>query len=183
MEDLGVLNVEENLKRFLLILLVALSVSTFSQLASWSRRIPYTLLLVIAGLALAFAEVRLVELSPELILLVFLPPLLFQAAWNLEWKNLKRDWIPVTLFAVIGVIISVAGTTIALVHFAGASLAVALLLGASLSATDPVSVVALFHELGASKRLSTLVDGESLFNDGVAVVAFGLLVHYSQGDA
>lgn len=183
MEDLGVLNIEENLKRFLLVLLVALSVSTFSQLALWSRRIPYTLLLVIVGLALAFAEVRLVELSPELILLVFLPPLLFQAAWNLEWKHLKRDWIPITLFAVMGVVISVIGTAVVLVHFAGASLAVALLLGASLSATDPVSVVALFRELGASKRLSTLVDGESLFNDGVAVVAFGLLVGYSQGDA
>jgi len=182
-EDLGVLDIEESLKRFLLVLLVALSVSTFSQLSSWFRRIPYTLLLVIVGLALAFAEVRLVELSPELILLVFLPPLLFQAAWDLEWENLKRDWLPVTLFAVIGVAISVAGTAVALVQFAGTSLAVALLLGASLSATDPVSVVALFRELGASKRLSTIVEGESLFNDGVAVVAFGLLVGFSQGDA
>lgn len=182
MEELGVLSIEDSLKRFLLVLLVALSVSTFSQLSSWFRRIPYTLLLVIVGLILAYAEVRLVELSPELILLVFLPPLLFQAAWDLEWVNLKRDWLPVALFAVIGVGISVAGTAFALVQFAGTSLAVALLLGASLSATDPVSVVALFRELGASKRLSTLVEGESLFNDGVAVVAFGLLVGFSQGD-
>ncbi|MBC7880033.1 MAG: sodium:proton antiporter, partial [Anaerolineae bacterium] len=68
MEDLGVLDIDESLKRFLLVLLVALSVSTFSQLSPWFRRIPYTLLLVIVGLALAFAEVRLVELSPELIL-------------------------------------------------------------------------------------------------------------------
>ena len=58
----------------------------------------------------------------------------------------------------------------------GLSLPIALLIGASLSATDPVSVIALFRELGASQRLTLLMEGESLFNDGVAVVAFGLLV-------
>ena len=128
------------------------------------------------GLGLAFVDIRLVNLSPELILEIFLPPLLFEAAWNIRWRSLKDSLVPVTLFAVIGVIISVLGMAWALSTFTTFSLATALLVGASLSATDPVSVVALFRELGASKRLTILMEGESLFNDGVAVVAFVLLV-------
>lgn len=75
------------------------------------------------------------------------------------------------------------GIGLALNYFAGMALPIALLVGASLAATDPVSVIALFRELGASKRLTTLMEGESLFNDGVAVVAFGLLVGIPLGIA
>ncbi|WP_017720523.1 Na+/H+ antiporter [Kamptonema formosum] len=177
----GELLIEENLKKFLLVLLVSLSVATLSQSFTWFRKIPYTLLLVIVGLCLAFVDVRLVNLSPELILLIFLPPLLFEAAWNLEWSNLKRDLIPIGLYAVVGVIISVTGVAFGLKSLPGISLATALLVGASVSATDPVSVIALFRELGVEKRLSTLMEGESLFNDGIAVVAFSLLVGISAG--
>lgn len=74
--------IEENFKQFLLVLSVSLSVGTLPQVFSWFRQIPYTLLLVIAGLGLALVDVRLVNLSPELILAIFLPPLLFEAAWN-----------------------------------------------------------------------------------------------------
>jgi len=77
----------------------------------------------------------------------------------------------------------VIGIGLALNYFAGMALPIALLVGASLAATDPVSVIALFRELGASKRLTTLMEGESLFNDGVAVVAFGLLVGIPLGIA
>ncbi|WP_445300232.1 MULTISPECIES: hypothetical protein [unclassified Microcoleus] len=72
--------IEGNLKQFLLVLLVSLSVAVLPQIWGWLRQIPYTLLLVIVGLGLAFIDVRLVSLSPELILLIFLPPLLFEAA-------------------------------------------------------------------------------------------------------
>ncbi|MTJ53730.1 Na+/H+ antiporter [Anabaena sp. UHCC 0253] len=168
--------IEEQLKQFLLVLSVSLGVATLPQVFSWFRRIPYTLLLVIVGLGLAFVNVRLVNLSPELILMIFLPPLLFEAAWNLKWSDLKQDLVPICLYAVIGVVISIAGVALGLNQFAGLELSIALLVGASLSATDPVSVTALFRELGASKRLTTLMEGESLFNDGMAVVAFGLLV-------
>ncbi len=175
--------IEEKLKQFLLVLSIALSVAILSQVFSWLRRIPYTLLLVVVGLGLALADVQLIELSPELILLIFLPPLLFEASWNLEWTRLKQDLIPISLYASLGVFISIAGVAIGLNQFVGFSLTTALLIGASLSATDPVSVTALFRSLGVGKRLTTLMEGESLFNDGVAVVAFGFLVAFSQGTA
>ncbi|KAF3886978.1 MULTISPECIES: cation:proton antiporter [Nostocales] len=172
-----------NLTQFLLVLAVSLSVATLPQIFSWFRQIPYTLLLVIVGLGLAFADIRLVNLSPELILLIFLPPLLFEAAWNLKWSDLKRDLLPICLYAVVGVVIAIAGVAIGLNQFAGLSLSTALLIGASLSATDPVSVTALFRELGVPNRLTTLMEGESLFNDGMAVVAFTFLVGLSLGNA
>ena len=173
--------IEENLRQFLLVLSVSLGVATLSRVVSWLRNIPYTLLLLLVGLGLAVLDVRLVNLSPELILFIFLPPLLFEAAWNIKWENLKRDWVPIVLYAIIGVVICVGGLFWGLVYVAGASLATALLVGASLSATDPVSVVALFRELGVNKRLTTLMEGESLFNDGVAVVAFNLLLGIALG--
>ncbi len=168
--------IEDNLKQFLLVLSVSLSVATLPQIVSWLRQIPYTLLLVIVGLGLAFVDVRLVDLSPELILFIFLPPLLFEAAWNLKWSNLKQDLVPICLYAIAGVIISIVGIALGLDRFTGLKLTTALLVGASLSATDPVSVTALFRELGVGSRLTTLMEGESLFNDGMAVVAFSFLV-------
>jgi CPA1 family monovalent cation:H+ antiporter len=179
--SLGEVAIEANLKQFLLVLSVSLSVATLPQIFSWFRHIPYTLLLVIVGLGLALLDVRLVNLSPGLILSIFLPPLLFEAAWNLQWSKLKRDLIPICLFAIVGVLISIAGVAFGLHQLAGLSLTTALLVGASLSATDPVSVTALFRELGVEKRLSVLMGGESLFNDGVAVVAFSFLVAFALG--
>jgi CPA1 family monovalent cation:H+ antiporter len=173
--------IKQNLEQFLIVLSVSLSVATISRIVSWVRQIPYTLLLVIVGLILAFIDIKLINLSPELILEIFLPPLLFEAAWNVRWRNLKENWFPITLFAIFGVIISVVGIAFTLNQFTALSLMTALLVGASLSTTDPVSVVALFREVGAGKQLSTLMEGESLFNDGVAVVAFVLLVEIIQG--
>ena len=174
-------NIEANLRQFCLVLSVSLGVATLSRVFSVLRNIPYTLLLLLVGLGLAILDVRLISLSPELILFIFLPPLLFEAAWNLNWKNLKQNIVPVLLYAVLGVVICVVGLVTGLQSLAGVSLATALLIGASLSATDPVSVVALFRELGVDKRLTTVMEGESLFNDGVAVVAFNLLLGLALG--
>lgn len=168
--------IKENLEQFLIVLSVSLGVATLSQISSFFRQIPYTLLLVIVGLGLAFVDIRLVNLSPELILEIFLPPLLFEAAWNVRWRNLKENLIPITLLAIAGVVISVVGIGFTLNYFTALSLPIALLVGAGLAATDPVSVIALFRELGVGERLTVLMEGESLFNDGVAVVAFSLLV-------
>jgi monovalent cation:H+ antiporter, CPA1 family len=174
-------SIEANLRQFCLVLSVSLGVATLSRMFSVLRNIPYTLLLLLVGLGLAVLDVRLINLSPQLILFIFLPPLLFEAAWNLNWKSLKQYSVPITLYAILGVIICVGSLVFGLQMFAGASLATALLVGASLSATDPVSVVALFRELGVDKKLTTLMEGESLFNDGVAVVAFNLLLGIALG--
>lgn len=177
------ISIEDNLKQFLLVLSISLSVATLPRICSWFRQIPYTLMLVIVGLGLAFIDVRLVNLSPELILSIFLPPLLFEAAWNLKWAELKQELVPVCLYAILGVVISIGVMALGLNQLTGLSLTTALLIGASLSATDPVSVIALFRELGVGSRLSTVMEGESLFNDGMAVVAFGFLVALPLGNA
>ncbi|MBR8832433.1 MAG: Na(+)/H(+) antiporter ApNhaP [Chroococcopsis gigantea SAG 12.99] len=173
--------IKQNLEQFLIVLSVSLSVATVSRIFSWFRQIPYTLLLVIVGLGLAFVDIRLINLSPELILEIFLPPLLFEASWNTRWRDLKANWLPVSLFAVVGVIISIFGVGVALRELTTLPLVTALLVGASVSSTDPVAVVALFRDIGAPKRLTVLMEGESLFNDGVAVVAFVLLVEVPLG--
>lgn len=180
---IGEITIKENLKQFLLALSVALSVATLPQIFSWFRHIPYTLLLVMVGLILALVDIRPVNLSPGLILLIFLPPLLFETAWNFKWADLKRDLVPICWYAVIGVVISIAGVAVGLNQLAGIPLTTALLIGSCLSATDPISIIALFRDMGTSKRLRTLMEGESLLNDGMAVVAFGFLITFALGTA
>lgn len=87
------------MEQFLIVLSVSLTVATISRFFSWFRQIPYTLLLVIVGLGLAFVNIRLIDLSPELILEIFLPPLLFEAAWNIKWDELKKEFSPCDSFS------------------------------------------------------------------------------------
>ncbi|WP_254721939.1 cation:proton antiporter [Kovacikia minuta] len=168
--------IEEDLKQFLIILLVALSAAILPKIFTVLRQVPYTLLLVIVGLGLALVDVRLLNLSPGLILMVFLPPLLFEAAWNTRWSEFRREMLPSGLYAVGGVILSIAAVGWALHRFAGVPWMTALLVGACLSATDSAAVLGLFREVGAGQRLTTLLEGESLLNDGASIVAFGVLV-------
>jgi CPA1 family monovalent cation:H+ antiporter len=121
-------SIEANLRQFCLVLSVSLGVATLSRVFSLLRNIPYTLLLLLVGLGLAVLDVRLINLSPELILFIFLPPLLFEAAWNLSWKNLKQYAVPISLYAIVGVIICVGSLVVGLQVWAGASLATALLI-------------------------------------------------------
>ncbi|MGI0484180.1 cation:proton antiporter [Pantanalinema rosaneae CENA516] len=175
------IGIEESLKQFLLVISAALGVATLSQVVPWLRRFPYTLMLVITGMGLALLNVRFFTPSPELILWIFLPPLLFEASWNLNWQDLKRDLPPISLYVTLGVGITIAGIALPLHWWAGIGLPVALLIGACLAATDPVSVSALLRELGAPPRLKALVEGESMFNDGTAVVAFSLVLGIAMG--
>ncbi len=140
-------------------------------------RIPYTVALVLAGLIVGLTpELGGVNLTPELILTIFLPLLLFDGAYNLPAHRLRRNLAPVALLAVPGVLLST-GATAAIVHWAlGLSWPVALLFGTLIAATDPVAVLALFRQLGAPHRLATIVEGESLFNDGMAFVLFQIVL-------
>ncbi len=173
--------IEENLQQFLLIISAALVVATLSQIVPWLRQLPYTLMLVITGMGLALLDIHFFTPSPALILWIFLPPLLFEASWNLNWQDLKRDLVPIAIYVTIGVAITIVAIALPLNHWSGISLPVALLIGACLAATDPVSVSALLKELGAPPRLKALVEGESMFNDGTAVVAFALMLGIAQG--
>ncbi len=139
-------------------------------------RLPYTVALVVAGLVLAFRGGLHLELTPGLVLGLFVPPLIFEAAFHLQLKDLKVDLKPIVAMAVPGVLIST-GIIAAVLVIAGVlPLPAALIFGALISATDPVAVVATFRSVGAPKRLMTLVEGESLFNDGTAVVIFHIML-------
>lgn len=171
--------IEKDLKQFLVILLIALGAASLPKIFASLRQVPYTLLLVIVGLGLALLDVRLLELSPGMILMLFLPPLLFEAGWNMRWSELRQESLSCGLYAIGGVLISITGVGWTLHELMGVSWMPALLVGSCLAATDSAAVLALFKELGAKKRLRTLLEGESLFNDGASVVAYGVLVELS----
>jgi len=140
-------------------------------------RIPYSIALVVVGLVMGvFRILPAVAMTPDLILLVFLPALLFEASWNLRLSDLKNCAKPVIAFATAGVLISTVVIGFILKSFGCFELSVGLLFGAMVSATDPISVIALFKKVGVEKRLTTILEGESLLNDGTAVVLFNLLL-------
>ena len=109
-------------------------------------------------------------------LYVFLPALIFEAAWQLNFRIMRRAWRPIVLLAFPGVVVT-AAIVAAVVHFLGGlALGGALLLGAVLSATDPVAVVAIFRKLNVPAALATIVESEALLNDAVAVVLYRAVV-------
>lgn len=139
-------------------------------------RIPYTVALVIVGLLITFQSTFTFELTPELILALFVPPLVFEAAFHLNIQELRRNLPAILLLAIPGVILTMFIIGGLLVFSIKLSLPIALLFGALIAATDPVAVIALFRTLGVPKRLSALIEGESLFNDGTAIVLFNLML-------
>ena len=128
------------------------------------------------GLLITFQSPIKIELTPELILALFVPPLVFEAAFHLNLMDLRRNLPAILLLAVPGVILTTFIVGGMLVLGINLSLPIALVFGALIAATDPVSVVALFRTLGVPKRLSVLIEGESLFNDGTAIVLFNLML-------
>lgn len=137
-------------------------------------RIPYTVALVVVGLLITFQSTFKFELTRELILALFVPPLLFEAAFHLSFQELRRNLPAILLLAVPGVILTTFIIGGLLVFGIRLRLPTALVFGALIAATDPVAVVALFRTLGVPKRLTALIEGESLFNDGTAIVLFNL---------
>jgi Na+:H+ antiporter len=155
-----------------LLLLIASAVAVLAR----RLRIPYTVGLVLIGLALSLLISTRIQISPQIILALLVPPLIFEAAFHLRWEDLRRDFWLILLLAIPGVILTTlfVGGVIAL--GTGLAIQAALVLGAIVSATDPVAVVALFRRLGVPRRLQVLLEGESLFNDGTAIVMFNLMI-------
>ena len=123
-------------------------------------RVPYTVGLVIIGLVLAFRGQVDVQISPNLILALLVPPLIFEAAFHLNYNDLRRNLAQILILAVPGVVLTTLITGGIVAWGAGLALPLALVFGALVSATDPVSVVALFRTMGVPKRLQVLLEGE-----------------------
>ena len=147
-------------------------------------RLPYTVGLVLTGVGLTLLRMGGgAVLTPRLIFEAFLPPLLFEAALSLHWRDLRRDGLPVMVLPPLGVAVSAAVVTLGMAHLAHWPLRAALLFGVLIAATDPVSVIATFKENEILGRVRLLVEAESLFNDGVAAVFFALALAIASGQA
>ena len=145
-------------------------------------KIPYTIGLVIAGIALSFLPFRdSVGLSKELIFVSFLPVLVFEASFYIRWKELKENFAVVLTLATVGVIFSAAITATGMHYLIGWEWPIAMVFGILITATDPVAVIATFKETGVQGRLKLLVEAESLFNDGTAAVGFGIAITLAMG--
>jgi CPA1 family monovalent cation:H+ antiporter len=117
------------------------------------------------------------------VLFLFLPTLIFESAYNLDVRKLLQNLAPILALAIPGLLVSTVLIGAIMTFGWGMAWLVALLLGAMISATDPVAVIAIFKDVGAPKRLLTLVEGESLFNDATAIVVFGLILSLMHGAA
>ena len=154
-------------------------------------RLPYTVGLVLAGLILGWGHFfPAPELNKSLLFSIFLPGLIFEAAFHLDFQEFWRNRITITALAVPGVVASTVLTAVALAPLAsslgfmpGFSWHYALVFGALISATDPVAVLSLFRKFGIPRRLSVLIEGESLLNDGTGIVFFTLSLSILAGGA
>src|SRR5215471_2279899 len=144
-------------------------------------RLPYTVGLVIVGAALSISKINVgAVLTRDFIFDVILPPLLFEAAIALHWKDLRADLVPVVVLSALGTVVSVAVVAAGMVFLLHWPPSSALIFGALIAATDPVAVIAMFKDNGVAGRLRLLVESESLFNDGVAALLFTLAVTWEQ---
>lgn len=166
---------------FLIWLLIAASV--IAVLAA-RLRIPYTVALVIGGLVLGTVRLPIVEtlvknqpdwLTPNIVLVIFLPALLFDGSLRLQVRQLRENALPIGLLATAGVLAATLVTGFAAHWLLNLPLLVALVFGAITAATDPISVLSIFKEMAVPRQLSIVVEGESLFNDGTAAALFTVL--------
>jgi CPA1 family monovalent cation:H+ antiporter len=157
----------------LILLLLATSVAL--ALAADRVRLPYPIVLVLGGIALAFTPVPRLELPPETVLLVFLPPLLFSAAWLTSWRDFRIHLRTISLLA-IGLVIATTCGVAVVAHALIPDMpwSVAFVLGAIVSPPDAVAATSVMQRLRVPARLVTILEGESLVNDATGLVAYQL---------
>src|SRR5918996_1598582 len=161
----------------LLLLVLMVAVGGLSVLAG-TIGVPYPILLVLGGLVLGFLPaVPPAELPPDLVLVLFLPPLLYQAAFFSSPRDLRADARTITLLAV-GLVLATMSAVAAAAHtlVGGLPWAAAFMLGAIVSPTDPLAATTILRRLGVPRRMVTVLEGESLVNDATALVAYRLAV-------
>ena len=163
--------------------------------------VPYTVLLAVVGFILGFIEIvvdpvgvggilgdflhslKNFKITSDAVMFVFLPALIFISGLSIDAHRLLDDLGPILFLAVAGLLISTVFIGYSIWIVSGMSILVCLLLGAIVSATDPVAVVSIFEDLHVPKRLAILVEGESLFNDATAIVLFSILSLMVMGDS
>jgi monovalent cation/hydrogen antiporter len=165
---------------------VVLLVAVAAVVAAFANRlrVPAPSLLVAAGVAVGVLPgAPAVHVPPAVVSLVVLPPLLYAASEELSWRDLRAVWRPVAVLAVGLVLASAVAVAAVAGAVASLSLSMAFVLGAVLASTDPVAVSALGRRLSLPARVQTLVQAESLFNDGTSLVLFQIAVSFAVSGA
>ena len=169
-----------SIERVEILLLIAAVVAMLAR----RLRVPYSIGLVFAGIVLALLPFSPnIALTKQLVFTAFLPPLIFEAAIQLRWRDLRKDLLIILTFATVGVLLSAAATAIGMHYLAHWTWISALVFGVLIAATDPVSVIATFKDAGVHGRIRLLVEAESLFNDGTAAVGFTIALVFASGQS
>lgn len=165
-------------------MVVLLVLATTVGIISHRVRLPYTVLLMLVGILLSFIGlVPNIDLTKDLLMGVFLPALLFEAAIHFPFSELRKYIPTIATLAAPGVVLTAIATALVLLIEistfrveAGMTFMHYLLFGTIIAATDPIAVIALFKQLGVKRKLAIILEGESLFNDGTAIVAYTLVL-------
>ncbi len=169
-----------------------LALVSFMPAIAGRLRLPYSVLLAIVGFVLGLIihvhswapmvmsdfldSLQHFQVSSETFLFVFLPILLFETSLALNVRRLLDDIGPILMMAIVAVLVCTVAVGFSINAVSGYGLVVCLMLGAIVATTDPIAVVSVFREVGAPKRLTTLVEGESLFNDAASIALYSVLL-------
>lgn len=172
-------------------IITLLSVATLTAFALRRSKFPFTVALIFIGIALgylsqnteSFAFLSEFSFSPELVFYIFLPTLIFESAFHINFRQFRQNMQVITWMSTIGLLINAAIIAAVLHYVLGFPVITSLLFGSLISPTDPIAVIALFKKIGAPKRLTTIVEGESLANDGMALVFFQLMLGFAITDS
>jgi CPA1 family monovalent cation:H+ antiporter len=169
-----------SIERVEILLLIAAIVAMLAR----RLHVPYSVGLVLAGVALALLPFsHRIELTKQLVFTLFLPPLIFEAAFQLRWRELRKDLPVILTLATVGVMMSAVATAAGMHYLAHWSWISAAVFGVLIAATDPVAVIAMFKDARVHGRIRLLVEAESLFNDATAAVAFTIVLMFASGQS